>query len=127
MVSGVLSIRPVKGNIHMLAGKSHRSGHGHHHHWPAMHKKVGFNSSHYISRFSFGEPLPGSTNPLEGFIFTDMGFQRQSYQINVVPTIYYPSVGRHRRHNQYSVSYSKYNVHDGDNNLPGKLIFYPVL
>lgn len=54
----------MKGNIHIAVGETHYEGGHHHHYWPEKYRKIGFNTTHYISHFSFGDEYPGMINPL---------------------------------------------------------------
>ncbi|GAQ85978.1 hypothetical protein KFL_002630210 [Klebsormidium nitens] len=65
------------------------------------------NVSHHIESVSFGPPIPGTTNPLDGYtriLKTEQESGTFKYFIKVVPTEYFPLKGDHVETNQYSVT-----------------------
>ncbi|KAE8613606.1 hypothetical protein XENTR_v10007784 [Xenopus tropicalis] len=85
-IHGHLEINKVAGNFHITVGKAipHPRGHAH---LAALVSHDSYNFSHRIDHFSFGEPLPGIVNPLDGTekIAEDSN-QMYQYFITIVPT-----------------------------------------
>jgi len=129
IVSGYIRVAKVQGNFHIAVGESHlEQGKKHHHHWPEKDRALGFNTTHYISELSFGESIPGVVNPLDGFEFVETGVGSMQYFLQVVPTSFEKSNGRHINSNQYSVTYH-HNVIDLNSDhveLPGVFFKYDI-
>uniref|UniRef100_A0A4W3GXQ6 Endoplasmic reticulum-Golgi intermediate compartment protein n=1 Tax=Callorhinchus milii TaxID=7868 RepID=A0A4W3GXQ6_CALMI len=85
-IHGHLHVNKVAGNFHITVGKAipHPRGHAH---MAALVSHDVYNFSHRIDHFSFGEPIPGIINPLDGTekIAIDHN-QMFQYFITIVPT-----------------------------------------
>jgi len=127
LVAGHIEVNRVGGNFHFAVGDSHVEGGRHHHHWPEVYRKLGFNTTHYISQLSFGGEFPGQINPLEGFGFEEDTLGQMQYFIQVVPTIFETS-GYVYDTNQYSVTYQHNNVDLTSEHieLPGLFFKYDI-
>jgi len=129
MLYGYIEVNKVQGNFHVAVGESHlEAGKKHHHHWPANERKLGFNTTHYISQLSFGDHFPNMKNPLDGFYFTETGVGQQQYFIQVVPTTYETDYGEVIETNQYSVTYhhSEIDLNSDHIELPGVFFKYDI-
>jgi len=129
MLHGYIEVNKVQGNIHIAVGESHvEGGQKHHHHWAAVERKLGFNTTHYISQLSFGDAFPNMENPLDGFYFVEHGIGQQQYFIQVVPTNYEKVHGDIVQTNQYSVTYHHKVVDLADEHieLPGVFFKYDI-
>lgn len=128
LVGGKLDVNKVQGNVHIAVGESHVEGGHHHHHWPERVRALGFNTSHYISHFSFGKEYPGMINPLDGFQFTETGVGQMSYFVQVVPTTYISPSGEKIETNQFSVTYhhSMVDLNSDHIELPGVFFKYDI-
>lgn len=83
---GTLTTNKVAGNFHVTIGKSipHPRGHAH---LALMIDSATYNFSHRIDHFSFGTPVPGIVNPLDGDLkITNESLQIYQYFIQIVPT-----------------------------------------
>jgi len=128
MIHGYIEVNKVQGNFHIAVGESHVEGdQRHHHHWPAPERKLGFNTTHYISMLAFGEQFPNMENPLDGFNFVETGIGQQQYFIQVVPTSF-QSNGHTIETNQYSVTYhhSVVDLTSDHLELPGVFFKYDI-
>ncbi|XP_078424253.1 endoplasmic reticulum-Golgi intermediate compartment protein 2 isoform X3 [Cetorhinus maximus] len=85
-IHGHLYVNKVAGNFHITVGKAipHPRGHAH---MAALISHDVYNFSHRIDHYSFGEPIPGLINPLDGTekIAIDHN-QMFQYFITIVPT-----------------------------------------
>jgi len=128
IVEATLNLNRVAGNVHIAVGESHVDGGRHHHHWNEQHRKLGFNSSHYITQFLFGDEFPGMRNPLDGFKYVEQGVGQQQYFLQVVPTVYEFANGDTIETNQYSVTYqyTPVNVNEEHVQLPGIFFKYDI-
>ncbi|XP_041472003.1 endoplasmic reticulum-Golgi intermediate compartment protein 2-like [Lytechinus variegatus] len=83
---GSLTTNKVSGNFHVTIGKSipHPRGHAH---LALMIDPSNYNFSHRIDHFSYGTPVPGIVNPLDGDLkVTNETLQIYQYFIQIVPT-----------------------------------------
>lgn len=86
-LTGSLGINKVAGNFHITAGKTIPLPRGHAHLAVFMDDKD-YNFTHWINKFSFGEPAPGIIHPLEGDEqIADKNHMTYQYFVTVVPTI----------------------------------------
>eukprot|EP01114_Cavostelium_apophysatum_P020923 TRINITY_DN7156_c0_g1_i1.p1 TRINITY_DN7156_c0_g1~~TRINITY_DN7156_c0_g1_i1.p1 ORF type:complete len:452 (-),score=73.63 TRINITY_DN7156_c0_g1_i1:286-1476(-) len=129
MISGFLEVGKVQGAFHIVAGAVHsESGARHHHHFDALQKEIGFNTSHLINSFSFGRDFPFIVNPLDEMLFIDEGLGQQQYFLQVVPTVYTKPSGKIIDTNQYSVTYqySPVEINSEHQELPGVFFRYDI-
>lgn len=101
-LTGKTNLKKVAGNFHITAGKSihHARGHAH---MNAFIPREAYNFSHRIDKFSFGIPVPGSINPLDGTLYVTEEYAKIfQYYIQVVPTEY-ETYSRSQKTHQYSV------------------------
>jgi len=130
MLQGHMTVNKVEGNFHLAVGESHSENGGHHHHWAAETRHLGFNASHYIHHLSFGEQFPGIVHPLDGFWFVEEGLaSQQQYFIQVVPTRYVKSNQEQVDTNQYSITYNRTPVDPMspmNTRLPGVFFKYQI-
>lgn len=130
MLKGYMEVNKVEGNFHLAVGESHSENGGHHHHWAAETRHLGFNATHYIHHLSFGEPFPGVVHPLDAFWFVEEGLaSQQQYFIQVVPTKYVQASGTAIHTNQYSVTYHRTAVDPMspmNTRLPGVFFKYQI-
>jgi len=127
LVEGQLNLNQYRGNLHILAGSSHAVYGGHSHHWAPSHRKLGFNATHYINLFAFGDRYKEMINPLDGFIYTELGLSRQQYFLEVVPTTHIsPVTGRMTETNQYSATFTNnpVDLSSPHAQLPGVFVHY---
>ena len=87
-----------------------------------------WNVSHVINELSFGDPVPGRKNPLDGtskFLMAGTGMYQ--YYAKVVPTDYIYRDGTTTETNQYSVTdhYRKI-VSSRARGLPGIFVYYDL-
>ena len=66
---GYLEVNRVSGSFHIAPGKSYSINHVHVHD-VQPYSSEDFNVTHQISQLSFGPPIEGKKNPLDGFIST---------------------------------------------------------
>ncbi|XP_061420456.1 endoplasmic reticulum-Golgi intermediate compartment protein 2-like [Lethenteron reissneri] len=85
-IHGSLLVNKVAGNFHVTVGKAipHPRGHAH---LAALISHDAYNFSHRIDHFSFGEPISGIINPLDGSekVSTSHSHMFQ-YFLTIVPT-----------------------------------------
>lgn len=128
-LTGYIEVNKVQGSFHIAVGESHvEDGKKHHHHWAKAERKLGFNTSHYISSLAFGEDFPNMQNPLDEHLFVETGIGQQQYFIQVVPTTYQKANGDIIETNQYSATYH-HNIIDLDSDhleLPGVFFKYDI-
>lgn len=102
-LAGKTNLKKVAGNFHITAGKSIHHARGHSH-LNAFIPRDAYNFSHRVDKFSFGVPVPGSINPLDGTLYiTDEYAKIIQYYIQVVPTEY-QTYSRSLKTHQYSVT-----------------------
>uniref|UniRef100_A0A1W7RAJ2 Endoplasmic reticulum-Golgi intermediate compartment protein 2 n=1 Tax=Hadrurus spadix TaxID=141984 RepID=A0A1W7RAJ2_9SCOR len=100
---GTLVVNKVAGNFHITAGKHipHPAGHAH---LSAFLRDKDYNFSHRIEMFSFGNPMRGIFDPLEGDEkIASSNLHLYQYYLKIVPTEVY-SLGSHVKTYQYSVT-----------------------
>lgn len=124
---GTLVVNKVAGNFHITAGKHipHPIGHAH---LSAFLTDKDYNFSHRIEMFSFGDPISGIFDPLEGDEkITQTNFQLYQYYLKVVPTEVY-SENNHVKTYQYSVTEQERAInHDsGSHGIPGIYFKYDM-
>eukprot|EP01118_Nematostelium_gracile_P008063 TRINITY_DN264_c0_g1_i1.p1 TRINITY_DN264_c0_g1~~TRINITY_DN264_c0_g1_i1.p1 ORF type:complete len:305 (-),score=60.00 TRINITY_DN264_c0_g1_i1:3-917(-) len=105
-IQGTLETFKVRGEFHIAFGRKAEAANAlsHIHRFsPAEIKK--FNSSHTITRLSFGEDFPGVIQPLDGVTKTvEAGLGRYQYFVQIVPTVYEYASGTILKTNQYSIT-----------------------
>ncbi|XP_067906708.1 endoplasmic reticulum-Golgi intermediate compartment protein 2 [Heterodontus francisci] len=85
-IHGHLYVNKVAGNFHITVGKAipHPRGHAH---MAALISHDVYNFSHRIDHYSFGEPIPGLINPLDGTEKVAIDHNQMfQYFITIVPT-----------------------------------------
>ncbi|XP_011667008.1 endoplasmic reticulum-Golgi intermediate compartment protein 2 [Strongylocentrotus purpuratus] len=100
---GSLTTNKVAGNFHVTIGKSipHPRGHAH---LALMIDPNNYNFSHRIDHFSYGTPVPGIVNPLDGDLkVTNESLQIYQYFIQIVPTKVKTRAAKAHTH-QYAVT-----------------------
>lgn len=125
---GSLTVNKVAGNFHITAGKSVPVFPRGHAHLSMMMKESDYNFSHRIINFSFGEPVAGIVNPLEGEekLTSDYSHMYQ-YFLQVVPTkvdTTFSSVDTYQyaaTENNRTISHSK-----GSHGVPGIFVKYDL-
>jgi hypothetical protein len=65
-VHGFLEVNKIAGNVHFAPGVSFQQNHMHVHDMEMYKPAGGFNTSHVITKMSFGDDYPGVINPLDG-------------------------------------------------------------
>eukprot|EP00794_Sanderia_malayensis_P018190 gene18190-20004_t len=126
-IHGKIEVNKVAGNFHVTAGKSipHPRGHAH---LSALVSEEAQNFSHRVDLLSFGEPVPGVINPLDGDIqITKSNQAMYQYYIQIVPT----SIKTDQRGldtHQFSVTQRKRNIdpHTGGRGVPGIFMKYDL-
>ena len=126
-VYGYIEVPKVAGNFHFAPGTGFRHAHN------TVADLFGFtlkkwNVSHVINELSFGDPVPGRKNPLDGtskFLMAGTGMYQ--YYAKVVPTDYVYRDGTTTETNQYSVTdhYRKI-VSSRARGLPGIFVYYDL-
>ena len=94
-----------------------------------MEKPKEFNTSHQINELSFGESLPGVSNPLDGTNITaDFSTMMFQYFVKVVPTVYRKLSGESVWSNQYSFTKHKRTINRmrGEDGKPGMFVQYDL-
>jgi hypothetical protein len=126
-VLGLLSVNKVAGNFHFAPGHGFQSSHTHMHDMNAL-RAGAFNSSHTISRLSFGKTFPGVVNPLDDTTkVVASGGAIFQYFVKVVPTTYKFINGTILETNQFSVTEHVTNVKVKEGHgLPGVFVFYEL-
>jgi hypothetical protein len=126
-VYGYIEVPRVAGNFHFAPGSGFRHAHN------TVADLFGFtlkkwNVSHVISELSFGDPVPGRKNPLDGTSKALMeGTGMYQYYAKVVPTDYVYRDGTTTETNQYSVTdHFRKIVSSRARGLPGIFVFYDV-
>ena len=102
-IHGSMEVKKVAGNFHITIGRSvpHPQGHAH---LNLYIPRDSVNFSHRIDHFSFGSPVPGAINPLDGVMkITDDRQHIFQYYLQVVPTKF-RTFQRSMDTNQYSVT-----------------------
>lgn len=127
-VYGYIEVSKVAGNFHIAPGKSFQQQHVHVHDLQPFGAKQ-FNVSHHIRSLSFGVPIPGVINPLDGtFINAEAGSLMYQYFVKIVPTVYKKLSGEVVWSNQYSFTKHKRPVRQltGEHGLPGFFVLYEL-
>jgi len=132
-IYGTLVVQKMKGDFHILAGTSTDEKHDDHvHHVHHINRDTfkridQFNITHHIHQFSFGDPIDGLLNPLEGEGILVKGLGVQTYYIQVVPTIYKKN-DYVLETNQYSFTrdYKSINVYNLGQIFPGIYFKYDM-
>lgn len=126
-IHGSLEVNKVAGNFHFAPGKSF-----HQQNFLLLDlfalQSESYNISHQINKLSFGEPIPGIENPLDGVQWLQ-GTPNGVYQyfIKVVPTEYTNIRGHTIQSNQFSVTeHYKNSEEDQFRSLPGVFFFYDL-
>jgi len=125
-VTGTLSVSKLAGSLHFSPSQDFTLAHSMGDNKAAFSQGV-FDSSHNITRFSFGAEYPGMVNPLAGVAkgTTVGGFSANTlynYYAKVVPTEYLFISGKMVDTNQYSVTHNE--QAGSDTVLPGIYFFY---
>ncbi|KAL3620924.1 hypothetical protein CASFOL_035836 [Castilleja foliolosa] len=126
-IHGSLEVNKVAGNFHFAPGKSFHHGNIHLFDLLAL-QSESYNISHTINKLSFGDSIPGITNPLDGVQWAQ-GTPNGVYQyfIKVVPTVYKNIRGYTIESNQFSVTeHYKSSEEDHFRSLPGVFFFYEL-
>ncbi|XP_047144918.1 endoplasmic reticulum-Golgi intermediate compartment protein 3 isoform X1 [Hydra vulgaris] len=142
-IYGYIEVSKVAGNFHIAPGKSFQQQHIHvqtirfgkdgtislnmHDLQPFGAKQ--FNVSHNIRSLSFGEPIPGVENPLDGTnVSAEAGSLMYQYFVKIVPTVYKKLSGENVWSNQYSYTKHKRPVRQlsGEHGLPGMFVLYDL-
>jgi len=127
-VYGHIEVSKVAGNFHIAPGKSHQQQHVHIHDLHAFKGKE-FNISHEIRLLSFGVPIPGVHNPLDGTnVISDASSLMYQYFVKIVPTVYKKLSGEAVWSNQYSFTKHQRPVRQmsGQHGLPGFFVLYEL-
>lgn len=99
-VLGTAKLRKVKGNLHIAAGSTSTMGHGGHEHHvhtvtPQHLKPGGFNVSHKVFDFKFGDYFPGRKNLFLGdAVYVENDAAQVVYLLQLVPVSYTRASGR---------------------------------
>ncbi len=100
---GKIEVKKVAGNFHITTGRTvpHPQGHAH---LNVLIPKDLLNFSHRIDHLSFGLPVPGAVNPLDGVLkIAPEGKHVYQYYLRIVPTKF-NTFHRSMSTNQYSVT-----------------------
>ena len=127
-VYGSLEVSKVAGNFHIAPGKSFQQHHVHVHDLQAF-GSMQFNMSHEIRTLSFGSPIPGVSNPLDGLsVFSDTNSLMYQYFVKIVPSVYKKLGGEVVWSNQYSFTKHQRPVRQltGEHGLPGLFVLYEL-
>ena len=127
-VYGYIEVSKVAGNFHIAPGKSFQQQHVHVHDLQAFGSKK-FNVSHDIRVLSFGVPIPGVHNPLDGTnVTSEEGSLMYQYFVKIVPTVYKKLSGDVVWSNQYSFTKHVRPVRQmtGEHGLPGLFVLYEL-
>lgn len=127
-IYGYLEVSKVAGNFHIAPGKSFQKQHVHVHDLQAFGSKT-FNLSHEIRFLSFGTPLPGVINPLDGTnVTSDAHSLMYQYFVKIVPSVYKKLSGGLVWSNQYSFTQHQRPVRQlsGEHGLPGFFVLYEL-
>jgi len=127
-VFGYLEVNRVAGNFHVAPGKSYQQHHVHVHDLQPFSSSE-FNLSHTINHLSFGESIPGKSNPLDGVTtIAEKGAMMYQYYVKIVPTTYVKADGKTVLTNQYSVTRHQKVVgaYTGEQGLPGTFFIYEL-
>jgi len=127
-VYGYIEVSKVAGNFHIAPGKSFQQNHVHVHDLQPFGAKQ-FNVSHEIRSLSFGVPIPGVNNPLDGTNVSSLsGGEMYQYFVKIVPTVYKKLSGENVWSNQYSFTKHKRQVRQmtGEHGLPGFFVLYEL-
>ncbi|XP_071479243.1 endoplasmic reticulum-Golgi intermediate compartment protein 2-like [Diadema antillarum] len=124
---GSLTTNKVAGNFHVTIGKSipHPRGHAH---LALMIDPAKYNFSHRINHFSFGTPVKGIVNPLDGDVkITNESLQLYQYFIQIVPTKVNTRAARANTH-QFAVTEQEraINHHKGSHGVSGIFFKYEL-
>jgi len=142
-IYGYIEVSKVAGNFHIAPGKSFQQQHVHvqllsvgkdgrislnmHDLQPFGAKQ--FNVSHHIHSLSFGVPIPGVHNPLDGTnVSAESGSLMYQYFVKIVPTVYKKLSGEAVWSNQFSFTKHKRPVRQlsGEHGLPGFFVLYEL-
>lgn len=126
-VYGYIEVPKVAGNFHFAPGTGFRHAHA------TVADLFGFtlkkwNVTHVVNELSFGDPVPGRKNPLDGKSKVLMkGTGMYQYYAKVVPTDYIYRDGSHIETNQYSVTDHFRRITSAHaRGLPGVFVFYDL-
>ncbi|KAL7648063.1 UNVERIFIED_CONTAM: hypothetical protein RMT77_001680 [Armadillidium vulgare] len=125
---GYLDVNRVGGNFHIAPGKSYQHSHLHIHD-VQQYRMSDFDLSHRIRHLSFGQNVPGKTDPMDGFEYkTEKGAKTINYYIKIVPTTFQRRDESLLMTNQFSVTQheKKFNMMLGDQSLPGVFFSYEL-
>ncbi|KAI9227957.1 MAG: endoplasmic reticulum-golgi intermediate compartment protein 3-like protein [Piptocephalis tieghemiana] len=124
-IHGRVEVNKVSGNVHFALGETYISP-GMHIHDLTPFLSRDFDFSHHVHTLSFGEDLPGVTNPLDGH--TELAPPENAYfqyYIKVVGTKAVYLDGRHVRSNQFSVTQHTEKL-TGNHKMPGLFFNYDI-
>lgn len=118
---------------------THRAQQPQHIHQFMIHEMLAYNCSHRINHLSFGEPLPGALNPLDGveqIIPRGAGTAHMQYFLKIVPTTFTSSFGYVVESNQFSATQQTQGINmadafrqgqgGGDGRIPGVFFVYDL-
>ena len=120
---------------------THRASHPQqqHIHQFMIHEMLAYNCSHRINHLSFGESIPGASNPLDGVeqvIPRGAGTAHMQYFLKIVPTTYQSSFGYVVESNQFSATQQtqlitmndafRQGQGGGDGRIPGVFFVYDL-
>lgn len=126
-IYGYIEVSKVAGNFHFAPGTGFQHAH------LTVADLFGFtlkkwNVSHVINELSFGEPVPGRKNPLDGMSkVLESGTGMYQYYAKVVPTDYVYRDGSTVETNQYSVTDHFRKIESARaRGLPGIYVYYDL-
>ena len=126
-VYGYIQVPKVAGNFHFAPGTGFRNAHA------TVADLFGFtlkkwNVTHVVNELSFGEPVPGRENPLDGTSKVLLkGTGMYQYYAKVVPTDYIYRDGSTVETNQYSITDHFRRITSAHaRGLPGVFVFYDL-
>eukprot|EP01090_Pellita_catalonica_P000463 TRINITY_DN10325_c0_g1_i1.p1 TRINITY_DN10325_c0_g1~~TRINITY_DN10325_c0_g1_i1.p1 ORF type:complete len:393 (-),score=46.66 TRINITY_DN10325_c0_g1_i1:65-1243(-) len=131
-VYGHVVVNKIAGNFHFAPGKSFQQHSSHVHDLVPFEDMALWNTTHNISRLSFGKYFPGVVNPLDRVakVLESGAGGLYSYYIKIIPTKYNALHGHTIKTNQYSVTEHfreldpKHKGHGAG--LPGVFFMYDV-
>lgn len=124
---GAMNVKKVAANFHITIGRSVPHPQGHAHLNMFIPKEV-LNFSHRIDHLSFGLPVPGAVNPLDGVLkIAPTGQHVYQYYMQVVPTRL-NTFHRQLSTNQYSVTERNRTLshQKGSHGVPGIFFKYDM-
>jgi len=131
-LTGVLLTSKVQGEFHVAFGRLAVAAEDNptsHSHRFSMRELDIFNASHIVNKLTFGDEVPGVTNPLDGhsrIVIKDSA--RFTYFLKVIPTSYQHQSGQITETNQYSYTLQtiSVNTHARSFKQPGVFFKYDL-